>query len=234
MIVAHLMLAIKEYITHPLHFIRALEDGLAVSSQLIVPTTKANNNITVICIVLDLSFNPQSSDPVKLFLKGTVLIRVLPPPNDLKMNVSNNSLSLSWVAPDSLQVSTPPTISHYVLKYGTEHLGQYFSNNISVASHSNQTVPAAGNTSSTPASNNTTSAVHIYGTAPVCAVLVTVIVVVLVIAVVRCFKKKQSTWTPNDFGNERAVNTSDGLSNDCPSRAIGGNTSCTPEQSTGL
>ena len=33
-----------------------------------------------------------------------------------------------------------------------------------VASHPNQTIPAAGNTSSTPASNNTTSAVHIYGT----------------------------------------------------------------------
>ena len=40
--------------------------------------------------------------------------------------------------------------------------------------------------------------------------------------------------TPNDIGNERAVNTTDGLSNDCPSRAIGGNTSCTPEQSTVL
>ena len=49
-------------------------DGLTVSSQLIVPTTKANNNITVICIVLDTSLNYQSSDPVKLFLQGTVLI----------------------------------------------------------------------------------------------------------------------------------------------------------------
>ena len=47
-------------------------DGLSVSSQLIVPTTKANNNITVICIVGDLSFNPQFSNPVKLFLQGTV------------------------------------------------------------------------------------------------------------------------------------------------------------------
>ena len=51
-------------------------DGLTVSSQLIVPTTKANNNITVICIVLDSLFNPQSSNPVKLFLQGTVLIRI--------------------------------------------------------------------------------------------------------------------------------------------------------------
>ena len=49
-------------------------DEHSVSSQLIVPTTKANNNITVICIVQDLSLNYQSSDPVKLFLQGTVLI----------------------------------------------------------------------------------------------------------------------------------------------------------------
>eukprot|EP00731_Ephydatia_muelleri_P017494 Em0010g592a len=111
-----------------------------------------------------------------------------------------------------------------------------------VASPPNQTIPAAGNTSSTPASNNTTSADHIYGTViiftSVCAVLGTVlgtvIVVVLVIAVVRCFKKKKSKGTPNDFGNERAVNTTDGLSSDSPSRAIGGNSSCTPEQSTTL
>ena len=51
-------------------------DELTVSSQLIVPTTKANNNITVICIMQDLSFNPQFSNPVKLFLQGTVLIRI--------------------------------------------------------------------------------------------------------------------------------------------------------------
>ena len=52
----------------------SLSDELTVSSQLIVPTTKANNNITVICIVQDSFFNSQSSDPVKLFLQGTVLI----------------------------------------------------------------------------------------------------------------------------------------------------------------
>ena len=50
--------------------------GPIVSSQLIVPTSKANNNITVICIVQDLSYNHQSSNPVKLFLQGTVLIRI--------------------------------------------------------------------------------------------------------------------------------------------------------------
>ena len=48
--------------------------GLTVSSQLIVPTTKANNNITVICIVLDSLFNPQSSNPVKLYLQGAAYI----------------------------------------------------------------------------------------------------------------------------------------------------------------
>ena len=49
-------------------------DGLTVSSQLTVPTSKANNNITVICTVQDSLFNHQSSDPVKLFLQGTALM----------------------------------------------------------------------------------------------------------------------------------------------------------------
>ena len=49
-----------------------LPDGLTVSSQLIVPTTKANNNITVICTVLDASHNRQSCGPVKLIIQGTV------------------------------------------------------------------------------------------------------------------------------------------------------------------
>ena len=47
-------------------------DGLSVSFQLIVPTTKAKNNITVICTVQDSLFNHQSSSPVKLYLQGTV------------------------------------------------------------------------------------------------------------------------------------------------------------------
>ena len=42
-----------------------------VSSQLIVPTTKANSNITVICTVLDTSYQPDSSNPVRLTLQGT-------------------------------------------------------------------------------------------------------------------------------------------------------------------
>ena len=49
-------------------------DGLTVSSQLIVPTTNANNNITVICTVQDSLFNHQTSNPVKLYLQGTVNI----------------------------------------------------------------------------------------------------------------------------------------------------------------
>ena len=48
-------------------------DGLTISSQLIVPTTKANNNTVVVCTVLDTSFNHQPSDPVRLILQGTVL-----------------------------------------------------------------------------------------------------------------------------------------------------------------
>ena len=46
-------------------------DERTVSSQLIIPTTKANNNTVVICTVLDKSFNPQSSDRVRLILQGT-------------------------------------------------------------------------------------------------------------------------------------------------------------------
>ena len=40
---------------------------------------------------------------------------ILPPPQHFRMTFSNISVTLSWVAPDSLHVSTPPTISHYVL-----------------------------------------------------------------------------------------------------------------------
>ena len=55
----------------PTHFIVS-PDGLTVSSQLIVPTTKANRNIAVICTVLDtVSYRPQSSNPVRLTLQGT-------------------------------------------------------------------------------------------------------------------------------------------------------------------
>ena len=49
-------------------------DGLSVSFQLIVPTTKAKINITVICTVQDSLLNHQSSSPVKLYYQGTVNI----------------------------------------------------------------------------------------------------------------------------------------------------------------
>ncbi|KAL5469155.1 hypothetical protein EMCRGX_G030367 [Ephydatia muelleri] len=101
----------------------ASPDGLTVSSQFIVPTTKANNNITVICIVLDTSFNFKSSNPVKLFLQGILAI-----PLEFTMDFSNSTVSLSWVAPDSLHVSTPPTISHYVLSNNLTNGTKIFNN----------------------------------------------------------------------------------------------------------
>ena len=50
---------------------QTLPNGFTVSSLLIVPTTEANKNITVICTVLDQVNNHFSSDPVKLILQGT-------------------------------------------------------------------------------------------------------------------------------------------------------------------
>ncbi|KAL5469158.1 hypothetical protein EMCRGX_G030370 [Ephydatia muelleri] len=99
------------------------QDGLTVSSQLIVPTTKANNNITVICIVLNSSLNTQSSPPVKLYLQGILLA-----PQQFNMTVSNSTASLSWVAPNSLQVSTPPQIYHYVLSNNLTNSTKAFNN----------------------------------------------------------------------------------------------------------
>ena len=50
-------------------------DGLTVTSQLIVPTTKANNNTVVFCTVLNTStYYHQSSDPVRLILQGTCTV----------------------------------------------------------------------------------------------------------------------------------------------------------------
>ena len=53
---------------------------------------------------------------------------ILPPPKDLKMNVSNYSVILSWVAPDSLHMSTPPTIFHYVLSNNLTNGTKTFNN----------------------------------------------------------------------------------------------------------
>ena len=99
-------------------------DGVTVSSQLIVPTTKANNIITVICTVEDASTgNHQSSDPVRLILQG-----ILPPPSQLTINSSNSTITLSWVAPPSLEVSIPPTISHYILDNNVTNIPKTISN----------------------------------------------------------------------------------------------------------
>ena len=46
-------------------------DGPTVSSQLTVPTTNANRNITVNCTVLDTSYQLHSSNSVRLTLQGT-------------------------------------------------------------------------------------------------------------------------------------------------------------------
>ena len=66
-------------------------DGLTVSSQLIVPTTKANNNITVICIAGRALSNYSSSDPVKLFLQGRQIVALI---HKTDYNVHNEYLVL--------------------------------------------------------------------------------------------------------------------------------------------
>ena len=53
---------------------------------------------------------------------------ILPPPQQFQMNFSNISVTLSWVLPDSLQVSTPPTISHYVLSNNLTNGTKTFNN----------------------------------------------------------------------------------------------------------
>ena len=65
------------------------------------------------------------------------------------------------------------------------------------------------------------------------AIAVVVVVFVLIVAVI-FFKKKvfNKGGTSNDI--EKVVHTIDGLPNECSSRAIGGNTSCTPQRCTTL
>ena len=55
-------------------------------------------------------------------------IGILPAPQQFNMIVSNRSVSLYWIAPDSLQVSTPPTISHYVLSNNLTNDTKTFNN----------------------------------------------------------------------------------------------------------
>ena len=52
------------------------------------------------------------------------------PPQPLQFNVrsTNTILVVSWVAPPSLEVSTPPTISHYVLSNNVTNITKIISN----------------------------------------------------------------------------------------------------------
>ena len=42
-------------------------------------------------------------------------VGILQAPQQFTLSTSNSAVNISWIVPDSLQVSTPPTISHYVL-----------------------------------------------------------------------------------------------------------------------
>ena len=54
-------------------------------------------------------------------------IGILPPPLEFKIHF-NSSVNLSWKAPYSLQVSTPPTIFHYVLSNNLTNGTKTFNN----------------------------------------------------------------------------------------------------------
>ena len=50
-------------------------DGHFVSSQLLIPQTKANSNITVKCTVINASYTGiESSEPIKLLLQGMFVV----------------------------------------------------------------------------------------------------------------------------------------------------------------
>ena len=54
-----------------------IQDGHSVSSQLSIPKTRANSNITVICTVmkyLRIPSSAESSEPVKLILQGMFVV----------------------------------------------------------------------------------------------------------------------------------------------------------------
>ena len=55
-------------------------------------------------------------------------VGILPPPQQFEMIFSNSTVNLSWIAPDSLQVSTPPTISYYVLSNNLTNSTKTFNN----------------------------------------------------------------------------------------------------------
>ena len=53
---------------------------------------------------------------------------ILPPPLQFNVSSTNTTIVLSWVAPPSLEVSTPPTISHYVLGNNVTNITKTISN----------------------------------------------------------------------------------------------------------
>lgn len=59
----------------PLNLKTALDQS-SVTAQLMVPTNKYNNNISVVCTVLDASYDHQSTDPVVLLIQGSLLSSV--------------------------------------------------------------------------------------------------------------------------------------------------------------
>ncbi|KAL5469072.1 hypothetical protein EMCRGX_G030264 [Ephydatia muelleri] len=167
------------------------------------------------------------------------------------MTVSNSTADLYWVAPDSLQVSTPPTIFHYVLSNNLTNSTKTFNNPTTVNplascnysfdlrdpfftifgsdGNGNTTmldyngaveftlfaVNGAGNGNAATFTLELQRRTPIVVVATVCAVLGTIIIVVLVIVIaVRYFMKKKK-GTPNNTGNERAVNTTSDHANGC-------------------
>ncbi|KAL5469208.1 hypothetical protein EMCRGX_G030432 [Ephydatia muelleri] len=90
-----------------------IQDGHSVSSQLSIPKTRANSNITVICTVmkyLRIPSSAESSEPVKLILQGK-----LAAPTDFEITLAGGILTILWMAPFSLEVSNPPSIFNYTL-----------------------------------------------------------------------------------------------------------------------
>ena len=53
---------------------------------------------------------------------------ILPPPQLFNVSSTNTTLVVSWVAPPSLDVSTPPTISYYVLGNNVTDITKTISN----------------------------------------------------------------------------------------------------------
>ena len=47
-------------------------DDRNITSRLSVPTIKSNNNTSVVCTVLDASYNHQSAGPVTLLIQGMI------------------------------------------------------------------------------------------------------------------------------------------------------------------